>query len=332
MSKTKASFCVMIATLVTVMTLFFLPDSRVKAVLTTQVKTGTFTESEMLDGEIGYEQTQVLAAPVSGIVAEVLVRPGEKVRQGQLLLRFDTLTETEAMTKYNLAFNQVENKSLMLQGYAQTEHIMEYLKQQAATERYTLQATIAAKQVRALQDGVVDRLYVSAGDMVVQGQLMGTIRDDEMVVKATWLNGSGSLPCMDVVAMLCDQTGKAIGTAILDQMSAPMTNGISAGMQQLTLNELDIDVSLLGEGRHLPIRVVTQKIENAALVPVACVDRDGCIWLERDGYVSSLSVSAARRNQDYLLVSADLLSENVILYPDEAELSEGEKICVVERR
>ena len=71
MSKANLSICVMIATMVVVMTLFFLPMPVSQTVEVTTVRPGVLQMTYMLEGEAVRGDQQMIVSPVAGIVEKI---------------------------------------------------------------------------------------------------------------------------------------------------------------------------------------------------------------------------------------------------------------------
>ena len=62
-----------------------------------QVEYGDIEQLAMARGAVRYEQEYAAIAPVTGVVAEVYVEPGDRVTAGQPLLRLDASAEEAAL-------------------------------------------------------------------------------------------------------------------------------------------------------------------------------------------------------------------------------------------
>ena len=90
MSRTKASFVMIMVTAVTVTTLFLLPFTPRLAVCTVVAQQGDLVRTLVLEGMVRYRQEQTCLSLFQGVVNGVYVQAGQAVHRGDLLFSLDT--------------------------------------------------------------------------------------------------------------------------------------------------------------------------------------------------------------------------------------------------
>ena len=181
-----------------------------------------------LGAQLEWSQRVVLSTPVSGVVAEVLVRPGELVQAGQLLLRFDqrpfrsVLEERKAQVdKQRLLRDEAQrelerNREL----YARTV-ISVHDRQLAEIAAAAAQSDYAAA-VAALQAAELDLEYSS-----LQAPFAGIVLQVPAVAGASVINTQQATP----LVVLAQQHPMHARAAV----SADRLAGLDAGRQATVL-------------------------------------------------------------------------------------------------
>ena len=132
-----------------------------------QVEYGDIEQLAMARGAVRYEQEYAAIAPVTGIVAEVYVEPGDRVTAGQPLLRLDASAEEAALAAaYSTQAEITAEASAWPDGLP-----VSFLQDSTVAET---QARLAAMTLRAAADGqVVD---------VTTGQYAGILAGSSAVL------------------------------------------------------------------------------------------------------------------------------------------------------
>lgn len=151
-----------------------------------------------VDGVVEAQRQTVLAAQVAGAIVEIAVRPGDRVRAGQMLMRLDARAAEQAASAseaqgqaaragLQLAQRELERQQqLFKQHYISQAALDQALSQYQAT-RAQLDAQLAQLGVARTQSGqhllrspydaVVAEIPVSLGDMAMPGRPLLTVYD-----------------------------------------------------------------------------------------------------------------------------------------------------------
>lgn len=219
-----------------------------------------------------------LAAQAGGRIQRLLVRQGESVRRGQLLLVLDQaqaraeVARLAAETETN-RLNARRYDYLVTQGAASAFQRDEF-RQRYLSSRQDLiarQADLAFRDLRAPIDGTVADLSVKAGDVIQPGDSFTRIvRNDRLQAR------------LELPAVLAPRLRPGLAVELLDPATGrPLLQGrlrsldpqVSAG-SQLLLARADLPSATGGlrDGQRLRARVVLAS-RNRAAVPFAAVTR-----------------------------------------------------------
>jgi len=329
MSKAKASLGVIIATVVTVMTLFFFPYTPKKAVRTCQVIRQDLYITEMLEGVVGYMNEQPLISLTDGQVSHVYVKPGDAVREGQLLFLLDmememhslAAVEQELYFRKEFTMNNTYGEAL---SYAAGDQLA-----QLHSMRQTLQSSIAVKQVRAATDSIVQSVYISEGDYVTAQSVLGVTRGEGIGITATRTYSSRREPVAGTSALLLTNRGELLGNAVLHELTAPTATADLHTVQQMLFSPVSLMSNSLKPGDRLMIQAILEIFPDAALVPVEAVGSGNKLWIVEGDEVSCVAVDAQNRNDAFVAVPDELIGATVVLYPDEADLTRRSRVKVI---
>lgn len=323
MSKAKASICVMIATTVTVMALFFWPKPAQRTLQAAVVTVGELTVSCMLEGHTVYGGRQVLLSPVNGRVAQCYAFSGERVAAGDLILRMDSQADEAALAALESQFYQLQQTAKAAAGILPAADLLLAQQQQ----RLSIRAAIESKQIRTDADGIVENLYVQAGEYVAEGTPLGQIRGEEIRVTATWSGDSSLTPAAGMRAYWCAPDGTPQSPLLLESVSISGSDGYL-----LTFSPLCNAAELPGEGEAAPVQLVMKELPAMPLIPTEALDEHGCVWIIENGRMISIYAETGTAEQGYIQAVNLTPGTKVILHPDRALLAEGEPVRSGEHR
>ena len=323
MSRTKLSLGVMIATLLAVVTLFFLPAPQAMVLQTTRVRPGNIQKTCMLDGEATYRNRQPLIAPVSGQVEKIYVESGQWVEKGQLLLRMSTAEEEMALSQLAKQQYQLQNSLSTVTGQQpwSAADLMAYLTNQ----KQSLLSSIALKQIRANCDGRIENLYVKSGDYLSAAGLMGTISEREMTVSAAWISHQGATPVPGMNAWWCDSYGNKLEPLLLISVGAPTLQS-NQQIYPLVFSCLQKENSQIRIGEKAPVCLLLEETAADAVVGRNAMDENQQLWLVRKGTVEPFKVSPDSYGNNEIQLPDEMAGSLVVLMPDRYHLYEGMKL------
>lgn len=321
MSRAKASFCVIAATIVTVMALFFSPEPTPLLLRTAAVVRAPLQQTCMLQGTVSNADTRYLISPCAGLVKEVYVQAGEEIKQQELLLRLDTTAEEEALS-------ELQKQRHMTDGYIRPlgSGLMATIADKMLdweTSNAQLLSLIEAKQIRADENGVVGNLYVQPGQYVNQGTLLGETCSTDLCITALWTGDRSDSPKPGMEAWWCSDKGTALGKLLLDSVAV-----ISESPQlalQLCFSFVNDD-ALPDVGSKMPVRLLLDTLSDTAQIPLEAVADDGSLWLVRGDRLCREEVVYGKSNHESIQVPDRLTGLRVLLEPGSVAYAEGSRV------
>lgn len=236
-----------------------------------------------------------LAAQVSGRIERLLVRQGDRVRRGSLLLQLDQAQVRADVARLwaEMETNRLNNQrfeSLVRQGAASPFQRDEYRQRYVSTRREweARRADLALRELRAPIDGTVADLRVKQGDLVQAGSpFTSIIRNDRLLAR------------MEVPALYAAQLRPGLPLRLIDPASgrplteAPLVSidpGVDSTSQSLLVKGevRQLAGAALRNGLRLRAQLVLQRRLLPA-VPFAAVTRQwGQSFVFRLGRASEL--------------------------------------------
>lgn len=265
------------------------------AIEVTRIEPRTLTERLTVSGELQPVNRAVVKAKVAGTVLEVTARPGDSVKSGQVLARFETndLESTLAQRDSNVAAARAQlslaeqtlakTQELSQRGFA-TRAAFEKSQSDVASARANLQGMLAqtdtAKsalrnaELIAPFDGIVSARSIEPGETVAANAQLMT------VVDTTVLEASVLVSTRDITKLKVGQTselrvdgvpgGAVVGT--VDRIT-PVANAGSRFVPVYIRLE-NTDGRLFG-GMFATGTILVREAQNVLAVPQTAIRTDG---------------------------------------------------------
>ncbi|MCB1444861.1 MAG: efflux RND transporter periplasmic adaptor subunit [Rhizobiaceae bacterium] len=129
---------------------------------------------------------------VAGQIAELLVRPGQHVKAGEVIARLDDEVEKVAVSQAKVALKAAEAKLNRNEDLKKIISRAEYQDAQTAVESARLavssaEIALSRRQVRVPIDGVAGIVGVNTGDYVTAGTALVTVDDRSRLLVDFWV-------------------------------------------------------------------------------------------------------------------------------------------------
>jgi RND family efflux transporter MFP subunit len=300
------------------------------------VRKGDLILSVVTTGQVRSEAMSVLRSETQGTIAEVLVRPGERVKKGQPLLQVDPrpldLAVRDAEAQLDRARLQLLDNTVpdsIVTGKAITGERLRNAEirsgldaAKVALEKAKLEREKAT--VNAPFDGVMDEVKVSAGERLTSGQEIGKIVDlDHLRIEAAVLEHD--LPLIRV-------GGQAIVT-IAAAPDRPVTGTIAAVLPLVdSATRAGRAViragggGVLRPGMYADVRLEATRLRDRIIVPAsAVIERDGrpLVFVVKEGRAQWVYVNPGRGNGTEVEVLPDSSTGEIPVKPGDVVLVEG---------
>lgn len=171
-------------------------------VVVSPVQNGTITPKAEFIGTVYYQEVSDVAAEVSGSVDSVTFEEGQRVKQGDVLVKLssDLIEKTLQATRasHEQVLSELENATLHLERveelhkeelipektFDDARYSVKGLESRAASLKADverLEIEISKKEVRAPFDGVVLKDHVDRGEWLAPGSPVATVAKDDIV-------------------------------------------------------------------------------------------------------------------------------------------------------
>lgn len=262
------------------------------------------------NGRIRSESSSALKSETGGTVLEVLVRPGDRVRRGQPLVRLDTVPLGLALERARATVNTAELNYVIeiapdsiAAGHkppSPARRAFALAKSGLETARVSLreaELNLERAVISAPYDGVIERVNVSAGERIGSGA------DIALIVDLINLRVDAAVYEHDLPLI---RTGGDALVTVPAVSSEPIHGRIAAVLPLVdsTVKAGTAVVRIRGNGTlrpgmHAEIRLEANRLPNRIIVPtIAIVERDGrpLVFVVRDGKAQWQYIFAGRSN------------------------------------
>lgn len=303
-------------------------------VAVSEVRDGDLVLTVSTTGQVRSDGEANLKSEVSGTIDRVLVRPGDRVKRGQELLRFDPrpldlavaqaqATVDEAQVRYQ---DNVAPDSIV--GRPQTPAQLRI----AATRSGLLSARVALDKAKlereravvlAPFDGMVDRVDRSAGERVQAGEpLLRVVNLGALRIEASVLEHDIPLIKEGGQASI---TSASVNGSVLGRVSAVLP------VIDTTTRAGRVYVRVPGStplrpGMYADVRLEARRLTNRRLVPTrAIIERDGrpLVFVVKDGRAQWVYILPGLSNGTDTEVLPDSASGVIPVAPGDKVIVEG---------
>ncbi|GAB4520428.1 MAG: efflux RND transporter periplasmic adaptor subunit [Amphiplicatus sp.] len=267
-------------------------------------------------------QSVVLNAEVAGIVAEILVEPGQRVVRGAPLLKLDSREQEIALAKaraeYAIAKTNAERFSGLIEDEAASALELEAAQNAYAAARAALRQAEYERDrrtVRAPFDGVVGLIDLDVGDFLSVGARITTIDDLSALLVDFSIPEAASpfvRPGLEITAIAPSAGGRSfVGTVrAIDSRIDPVTR--TRRVEAVLVNE----DQALAPGATFAISISAPE-QDAVKAPGLAIqwDRAGAyVWkLSDNGVAQRVPVTILQRTGDSVLLDAPLTAADYIV-------------------
>lgn len=237
------------------------------------VRAGTVTDRLEAVGTALANESVIITAKTTGVIEKITINEGERVKAGQLLVKFDdaeAAAELEAQKALTLNAQQAYDRAIKLKenqnvAQARVEELLSAWKSGAARVK-VIEARLADLKLLAPFAGKVGLRRVSAGALVQPGTMITTL-DDDSVIRLKLSVPEGVLSNVKV-----GQDVEATAAAYPKRVFNGKVSSIDSRVDQITrASEIRADIpnadGALKPGMFMSYKLVLARRENALLVP-----------------------------------------------------------------
>ncbi|HEV8598583.1 MAG TPA: efflux RND transporter periplasmic adaptor subunit [Gemmatimonadales bacterium] len=304
-------------------------------VVGSEVRKGDLILSVVTTGQVRSEALAILKSETQGTITAVLVRPGDRVKKGQALLRVDprplelAVREAEARleeARLKLLDNTVPDS--IVTGKALTGERLKNAEIRAGLEgaKVALEKAKLEREkatITAPFDGVMDEVRVSVGERLSTGQEVGKVVDlQHLRIEAAVLEHD--LPLIKVGGQAVVTAAAAPDKPVIGRIAAilPIVDSATRAGRAV----IRTGGGVLRPGMYADIRLEANRLPNRIVVPAsAIIQRDGrpLVFVVKDGRAQWVYIFPGRSNGAETEVLPDSASGQIPLKPGDVVIVEG---------
>lgn len=218
-----------------------------------QVERGSVWQLAALTGRVAYEDETIILAPADGVIAEILVENGDRVAEGQILLRLDA-SDTERLVSAWIASGA----------------------QSLPAAAFDPEALLAATLVRSPANANVRRIMKTAGTPVAAGTPLAVVSSQrrKIVCTAQEADARDVREGMDAVISL---DGETLVTAVVTEVGEMTADDSTGRMYCLITLAPDEPLDLPG-GTAVEVDVKLLGRDDVTVLPLEAVTARDTVW------------------------------------------------------
>lgn len=302
-----------------------------------EVRDGDLVLSVTTTAQVRSEADARIAAEVPGTVAAVLVRPGDRVRKGQVLVRLDPRPFELAIKQAEAAVAEAELRYLdnfVPDSIATGKGPSEERRRNAFTRSGLQSAKLRLEQAKLDREratieapfaGMVDRVDVAPGERVSAGASITHVVDVERLrIEAAVLEHD--LPLIRVGGKATVTSAAAPTQPVTGTVVAVLPTIDSTSRAGRALVRVNAAGSVLRPGMYADVRLEATRLANRRLVPArAIIERDGrpLVFRVEDGRAKWTYVTPGRTNGVETEILPDSATGQIPLAPGDRVITEG---------
>lgn len=305
-------------------------------VVAEEVREGDLVLSVNTVGQIRSEAIAVLRSETQGTIIEVVVRPGDRVRKGQAIIRVDPkpldLAVQEAAARLEEAKLKLLDNTMpdsIVTGKAITGERLKNAEIRAGLEaaRVSLEKAKLEREkttIVAPFDGIMDEVKVSVGERLTSSQEIGRIVDpSHLRIEASVLEHD--LPLIKIGGQALVTAAAAPDQPVTGRITAilPIVDSATrAGRAVIRIPGTPV----LRHGMYADVRLEATRLPGRIIVPYkAVIERDGrpLVFVAKDGRAQWVYINPGRNNGVEYEVLPDSATGQIPLKPGDQVLVEG---------
>jgi RND family efflux transporter MFP subunit len=307
-------------------------------VITETVATDPGGETVMALGTAKAARSVTLYPQVTGIVTDILFRPGETVEKGQPLLKLEDDEQRVAAEKARVELRQAEATLERSRALAKSKTISDAALLEADTaaqlaeiEVRTAEIALQRRTVTAPFEGVTGLTDISVGDLITSTTAIATLDDLSTVrvgfeVPERW---AGRIEPGHAIAA----TAQGLAGSSFNGHISAIDNRIDETTRTLRLEaELANESRALRAGMAITVELAFETNEELA-VPSLSVqwDRRGSfLWKVVDDAVQRADIAIVRRESGIVIVRGDVVAGDHVVVEGVQRLRDGAKVTEVD--
>ncbi|APO75358.1 RND family efflux transporter protein [Rhizobium etli 8C-3] len=264
-----------------------------------------------------------------GTIREILIKSGDKVKQGQVLAKLDSEEQVIAKGQAEVALKSAIEKSNLYHNIKSSVARMDVFDAEIAEQgaRLQLQAAelnLTRRNIVAPIDGIVGIVPVNIGDNVTTSTPIVTLDDRSEILVDYWVPERFA-NTVSVGQPVEVTTVARPGQAFTGEVQA-VDNRIDAASRTLRIRaKIDnrADVLRAGMSFNVSMKFAGDKYPAVDPLSVQWDSQGSFVWRVVDGKSNKVRVSIVQRNPDFVLVKAGIKDGDAIVTQGLQRVREG---------
>lgn len=275
----------------------------------------------------------------SGVLREVLVKPGDRVKAGSVMARLDSETEEIARDQAALSVRLSEEKVQRYEQLVQSRTVSEVQLSEARNELANAklglreaEVDLARRSITAPFDGILGIVPVDVGDYVTQESEIATVDDRSSILVDFWV------PERFVAKISEGQDVDAAAIALPGRTFPGKVSEIASRVDKdsRTLQvraRVDNSQDTLRPGMSFRVNLRFPGEDYVAVDPLAIQwsSNGPFVWRAANEKAERVAVEIIQRNSDYVLVTGDLNVGEEVVTEGLQSLRPGSDLLVTRR-
>ncbi|MDQ1198880.1 efflux RND transporter periplasmic adaptor subunit [Agrobacterium sp. SORGH_AS 787] len=302
-------------------------------VITAPVKTGTVNDRLNAIGNGEAIQTVVVTPQASGLISEILVSSGQKVKKGDVLARLDDDEQLIERDKAQVALKSAVEKSTSYRNLRSVARL-DVLDAQIAEESAKLAVSTAElnlkrRNIVAPIDGIAGIVAINVGDNATTQTSIVSLDDRSKILVNFW--APERFATAITVGMPVEATSIArAGETFKGQVEA-VDNRVDEASRTVRVRAVfDNAKDELRAGMSFSVTMKFEGETYPSVDPLAVQwDADGSyVWRVKDNTSNKVRVQVVQRNPDAVLVKAELSPNDLLVTEGLQRVREGGAVRV----
>ncbi|GES48288.1 secretion protein HylD [Rhizobium sp. NBRC 114257] len=274
----------------------------------------------------------VVMPQAAGTIREILIKSGDKVKQGQVLARLDDDEQIIARGQAEVALKSAVEKSQLYRNIKSTVSRMdvfdaEIVEQGAKLALQSAELALKRRDVVAPIDGIVGIVPVVVGDNVTTMTNIVMLDDRSEILVDYWV------PERFANTVKVDQPVEATSVALPGRVFSGVVeavdnrvDGASRTLRVRARIDNASDVLRAGMSFNVGMRFAGESYPSVDPLAVQWDGAGAHVWRVVDGKSSKVRVSIVQRNPDAVLVRGDLRNGDLIVIEGLQRVTEGGEV------
>lgn len=312
--------------------------SRQTNVVTTPVTLATINDTLRAIGEGTATRSVTVSSPAGGVLAEVVVRPGQVVAAGDVIARLDAEAEQIAFDRAKLASDDVKATLARTEGLASSNVVAttaltaaQLAVANAELELRNAQVALTRRTITSPIAGTVGLIRVTPGNYVPAQTAVTTVDDTSAILVDFWVPeryAAAIAPGLPVVVSAVALPGRTFEGEI-----SAIDNRIDPASRTLQVQaEIPNDDRMLRAGMSFSVALQFPGEQYPTVNPLAILwSAEGSyVWKYDKGKAARVMAEIVQRNSDGVLVRADLAPGDAIITEGILQLTEGAAVTLLD--